>query len=129
MDLINTGIILAYIMIGFGAIIAIGFGLKKMIESSNSALKSGYALAGLTVVLIFSYMLASDSVLTSYEEYEITASTSKRVGIGLYSFYIHSILHVFMDYNAFGYGLWWITMDCTALFMVVNGLSCILNAL
>ena len=91
MDLINTGIILAYIMIGFGAIIAIGFGLKKMIDSRNSALKAGYALVGLTVVLIFAYMLASDSVLTSYEEYEITASTSKRVGMGLYSFYILAI--------------------------------------
>ena len=91
MDLINIGIILAYVMIGFGAIIAIGFGIKKMIESNNSLVKTGSAFVGLIVVLIFAYVLASDIVLDSYEEYEITASTSKRVGIGLYSFYILAI--------------------------------------
>ncbi len=91
MDLINTGIILAYILIGFGAITAIGFGIKKMIESNNSLVKAGSAFAGLIVVLIFAYILASDNVLSSYEEYEITASTSKRVGVGLYSFYILGI--------------------------------------
>ncbi len=91
MDLINIGIILAYIMIGFGAIIAVGFGIKKMIASNNSLVKAGSAFGGLIAILIVAYILASDSVLTSYEEYEITASASKRVGVGLYSFYILAI--------------------------------------
>jgi len=91
MDLINTGIILAYLMVGFGAIAAIGFGIKKMIQSNNNLVKAGAALAGLMIVLICAYTFASDSVLTSYEEYDITASISKRVGVGLYSFYILAI--------------------------------------
>ena len=35
--------------------------------------------------------MASDEVLGSYEKYEITASTAKKVGMGLTTFYILGI--------------------------------------
>ena len=38
--------------------------------------------------VIFSYLIASNEVLESFEKYEITASTSKQVGMGLIAFYI-----------------------------------------
>jgi hypothetical protein len=43
------------------------------------------------VILIFSYLIASDEVLGSYEKYEITASTAKKVGMGLTTFYVLAI--------------------------------------
>ena len=86
--LINIGIILTYLMVGFAALIAIGFGVKKIITNSENAKKTLYTIGGLFVVLIFSYLIASDEVLGSYEKYGITASTVKRVGMGLNTFYL-----------------------------------------
>ena len=90
-NLINIGIILTYIMIVFAALAAVGFGMKKMIQKTNNAKKTLYTIGGLIIVLIFSYFIASDEVLGSYEKYEITASTDKIVGMGLTTFYLLAI--------------------------------------
>ena len=89
--LIDLGIILTYLMIGIGALIAIGFGIKKMIQKTNNTKKTLYTIGGLIIVLIFSYFIASDEILGSYEKYEITASTAKKVGMGLTTFYVLAI--------------------------------------
>ena len=86
-SLINIGIILTYLMVGFAALAAIGFGIKQMMQKTNNAKKTLYTIGGLVVVLIFSYLIASDEVLNSYEKYETTASSSKKVGMGLITFY------------------------------------------
>ena len=86
--LINIGIILTYLMVACAAIIAIGFGIKKMIANTENAKKTLYTIGGLIIVLLFSYIFASDEVLGSYEKYNITASIAKNVGMGLTSFYI-----------------------------------------
>ncbi|MBG65274.1 MAG: hypothetical protein CMP73_01270 [Flavobacteriales bacterium] len=86
--LINVGIILTYIMIAFGALTAIYFGVKKMIQNQNNTKKTMYTIGGLILVLIVSYLFASDEVLGSYEKYSITPSTAKQVGMGLTAFYI-----------------------------------------
>jgi len=90
-SLINIGIILSYLMVGFAALAAIGFGIKKMMQKTNNAKKTLYTIGGLVAVLIFSYLIASDEVLGSYEKYEITASTAKKVGMGLTTFYVLAI--------------------------------------
>ena len=90
-SLINTGIILTYLMIGFAAFTAIGFGVKQMMLKNNNAKKTLYTIGGLFGMLILSYLISSDEILGSYEKYEITASTAKWVGIGLSSFYILGI--------------------------------------
>jgi len=90
-SLINIGIILTYLMVAFAALTAIGFGIKKMMLKTNNAKKTLYTIGGLIAVLIFSYLIASDEVLGSYDKYEITASTAKKVGMGLTSFYILAI--------------------------------------
>ena len=86
-SLINIGIILTYLMVGFAALTAIGFGIKKMMANTENAKKTLYTIIGLVVVLLFSYLIASNEVLGSFEKYEITASTSKKVGMGLIAFY------------------------------------------
>ena len=86
-SLINIGIILTYVMVAFAALTAIGFGVKKMIQNTNNAKKTLYTVGGLVVAFIIAYVLASDEVLNSYDKYEITASSSKQVGMGLITFY------------------------------------------
>ena len=86
-SLINIGLILTYAMIAFAALTAIGFGVKKMIQNTKNAEKTLYTAGGLVVSFIIAYLLASDEVLNSYDKYEITASLSKQVGMGLISFY------------------------------------------
>lgn len=85
--LINIGIILTYLMVAIAALTAIGFGVKKMITNTENAKKTLYTIGSLLVILLFSYLIASNEVLTSFEKYEITASTSKNVGMGLITFY------------------------------------------
>ena len=87
-SLINIGIILTYLMVGFAALTAIGFGVKKMIANTENTKKALYTIGGLIIVLLFSYLIASDEVLKSYEKYEITSSSSKQVGMGLIMFYL-----------------------------------------
>ena len=90
-SLINIGIILTYLMVGSAALIAIGFGVKKMIANTDNAKKTLYTIGGLIAVLLFSYVIASDEILRSYEKYEITASTAKKVGMGLNTFYLLAV--------------------------------------
>jgi uncharacterized membrane protein YuzA (DUF378 family) len=93
-SLINIGIIVTYIMIGFAALSTILFGVKKMLSNTKNAKKTLYVILGLIVVCIVSYLIASDEVLNSYEKYKISASQSKNVGMGLMMFYILSALAV-----------------------------------
>ena len=93
-SLINIGIIITHIMIGFAALSAISFGVKKMLSNTKNAKKTLYTILGLIVVCILSYLIASDEILNSYEKYKISASESKNVGMGLIMFYILSALAV-----------------------------------
>jgi len=90
-SLINIGIILTYLMVTFAALAAIGFGIKKMMQKTNNAKKTLYSIGGLLVIMLISYLMSSDEVLGSYEKYEITATTVKRVGMGLTTFYLLAI--------------------------------------
>ena len=86
-NLVNIGIILSYIMIGFATLTTIGFGVQKMIQNTNNAKKTMYTIGGLVITFIIAYLLASDEVLNTYEKYGTTASSSKQVGMGLITFY------------------------------------------
>jgi NADH:ubiquinone oxidoreductase subunit 6 (subunit J) len=90
-SLINIGIILTYLMVALAALTAVGFGVKKMMQKTNNAKKTLYSIGGLLVIILISYLMSSDEVLGSYEKYEITAATAKRVGMGLTTFYLLAI--------------------------------------
>ena len=99
-SVINIGLILTYLMVGFAALTAIGFGIKKMMLKPNNAKKTLYTIGGLVAVLVFSYLIASDEVLgfITVEEYsspknknEIIVSSAKQVGMGLNTFYLLAI--------------------------------------
>ena len=86
-SLINIGIIITYAMVSLAALATVGFGIKKMIQNTNNAKKTLYTVGGLVIAFIIAYVLASNEILNSYEKYEITASSSKQVGMGLITFY------------------------------------------
>ena len=81
-------------MILIGAVIAIGFAIKKIIENIENAKKTLYAIGGLFLVAIVSYFMASDELLKTYENYNITSATSKKVGMGLNTFYILTFIAI-----------------------------------
>ena len=93
-NIINIGIILTYVMIGFAALAALSFGIKKILSNTKNAKKTLYTILGLVVVCIASYVFASDEVLQSYEKYKISSADSKNVGMGLIMFYTLAALAV-----------------------------------
>ena len=87
-NLINMGIIITYVMIGFATATTLIFGVKKMLANTKNAKKTLYTILALVLVCLVSYLTASDEVLQSYEKYKISTSQSKNVGMGLLMFYI-----------------------------------------
>ena len=81
-------------MIGFAALTAVSFGVKKILSNTKNAKKTLYTILGLVVVCVASYVFASDEVLQSYEKYKISATESENVGMGLIMFYTLAALAV-----------------------------------
>ena len=86
---------LTVLMLAVATLVIVSFSVKNMITNSKSAKKTLLTGGGLIAVLLLSYFgLASDEVLVSYQKYNISAATSNMVGMGLWSFYILSIIAV-----------------------------------
>ena len=79
-SLINIGIILTYLMVAFAAIAAIGFGIKQMMQKTNNAKKTLYTIGGLVVVILLSYLMASDEGVDMVEK-SIVAYGSVQMGL------------------------------------------------
>ena len=97
---IGAGLIFSYIMVGFSALAALGFGINKMMQKTNNPKKTLYSIGGLLAIIFLSYLMASDEVLgfIIVDEYsvpevknEIIASSAKNVGMGLITCYILAI--------------------------------------
>ena len=82
-------------MLAVATLVILVFSVKHMITNSKAAKKTLITLGGLSLVLFLSYfILASDEVLSSYQKYDISGTTSNMVGMGLWSFYILSTIAV-----------------------------------
>ena len=85
-SLINIGIILSYLMVGFAGLIAIGFGVKKMIANTENAKKTIYTIGGLISIFLVAYVLSS---LLDYDPANWKMDlTDKKVGVSLYALYL-----------------------------------------
>lgn len=84
---------LTLIMLAIATLVIVSFSVKNMVTNTKSAKKTLLTGGGLIAVLLLSYFgLATDEVSVSYQKYNISASTSNMVGMGLWSFYILSII-------------------------------------
>ena len=84
----NYGIILTYILLATAAIAAIAFPIMHLVANPKKAKQAGIGLAGLLVVYILAFLLASDEVTEHYSKFNVTDTQSKQVGTGLIVFYI-----------------------------------------
>jgi len=79
-----------YALFGITAVIAVGFPVVYMILNTKTAKNTLIGLAFLAVVVLVSYLLASDKVMTivGYTGTDNNPETLKQVGTGLYTTYI-----------------------------------------
>lgn len=82
----NAFIVLSYILLGLAALAAVGGAIMGAVQHPKKIKGSLIGIGVLALVVVVSYLLASDEVLESYGD--ITATTSRLSGAGLYAFYI-----------------------------------------
>lgn len=91
---INTNITWSYILLGVGAVVAIGFALLHTFTDKEAAKKGLMALVFAGVILGISYVLASDAIPQFYGVDKFVAdgtlnnSVSKWVGTTLFATYV-----------------------------------------
>jgi hypothetical protein len=91
--LINAGLILTYIMIGVAALAAILYPLMFLVKNPSKGKTALMGVGGLLLICLISYLLASGEIMTfpGSEKFGMTEASTKRVGMGLITFYILSI--------------------------------------
>lgn len=87
---LDTVINLFLIMIGICALVAIGFGAKALFSDFKNNKKALYGIAGVIVLALLGYLLASDFVKPEWltKDTPITDVVSKRSGAGLITSYL-----------------------------------------
>lgn len=81
----NYGIIICYILFAVATLAAVVFPIIQLIQNPKNAKGALVGVGVLVVVVGISYALAGDN---NPSNMEITASTAKNVGTGLYAFYL-----------------------------------------
>lgn len=91
--LINAGLILTYIMIGVAALAAIVYPLMFLAKNPSKGKNALMGVGGLVLVCIISYIFASGDIMNfpGSEKFGMTEASTKRVGMGLITFYILSV--------------------------------------
>lgn len=79
---INGGLYISYVAFGLCAVVAVIFSLIGVLSGGKKTLMG---IGGFAVLCLLAYLLASDSVEAGWD---ITADTSKWIGMGLSLFYI-----------------------------------------
>lgn len=90
--LVNAGLILTYIMIGVAALVALVYPILFLAKNPSKGKIALIGIGSLVLVCIISYVFASGEILTfpGSEKFGMTEASTKRVGMGLITFYILS---------------------------------------
>lgn len=88
----GTFIGLSYVLLVIAVIAALAGTVMTAISNPKKLIGSAIGIGAMIVIFVISYVLASDEVVKSYGD--ITATTSKMVGAGLFTFYILLVLAV-----------------------------------
>jgi hypothetical protein len=87
--LVDTGLYITYVLIGICVIGILGFSLVNVVKNPGGAKSGLFGLVGLIVVFGLTYVLSDGSdAATEFADMGITETTSKRVGMGLGTFYV-----------------------------------------
>ncbi len=94
---VNIFIIWSYILFGIAAVSAIAFPLISLILNPKKAVRSLISVGVIGVLALISYLIASDSIphFLGAQKFDISATTSRLVGTGLWAMYILGIIAVF----------------------------------
>ncbi len=93
-NLITLSIYWAEILVGIGAIVALGYAAKSMASDKKQALKSLLIFAGFALVVVISYLLSTSEIPTFFgvekfvNDGSLTPSISRWIGTGLILTYI-----------------------------------------
>lgn len=99
---INIMFLLTWVLLIAAAVLAIFFGLKKMMTTSGGLKKALFALGALVVLFIIGYALSSgdeaEAVVNAFEGKDIqpTASTVKTIGMLLNVFFAMTVVAVLL---------------------------------
>ncbi len=93
---VNIFIIWSYILFGIAAVSAIAFPLISLILNPKKAVRSLISVGVIGVLALISYLIASDSIphFLGAQKFDISATTSRLVGTGLWAMYILGIIAV-----------------------------------
>lgn len=87
--MVDTGLYITYVLIGICVVGILGFSVMNIAKNPAGAKSGLFGLVGLIVVFGLTYVLSDGSDATTvFAEDGITEATSKRVGMGLGSFYV-----------------------------------------
>jgi len=86
--LINAGLWITYLMIIGGALTAIIFPIMFLVKNPDKATNILKYIGILVGIILISYLLASGNNWQEFEKFGMTEASTKRVGMGLYTFYI-----------------------------------------
>ncbi len=87
--MVDTGLYLTYVLVGICVAGILGFSVANILKNPAAAKSALIGIAGLVVVFVLSYALSDGSdATTMFADEGITETTSKRVGMGLGTFYV-----------------------------------------
>ena len=91
--LINAGLILTYVMIAVAASAALIYPIMFLAKNPSKGKTALMGIGSLVLICIISYVFASGDILSfpGSEKFGMTESSTKRVGMGLITFYILSV--------------------------------------
>ncbi len=87
--MVDTGIYLTYVLIGICIVGILGFSVANIAKNPGGAKSALIGIGALALVFIITYVMSDGSDATTvYADEGITETTSKRVGMGLGTFYV-----------------------------------------
>lgn len=87
--MVDTGLYLTYVLVGICVVGILGFSVANILKNPSAAKSALIGIAGLVVVFVLSYALSDGTdATTMFADEGISETTSKRVGMGLGTFYV-----------------------------------------
>jgi len=89
---VDAGLYSSYVLMAIAVGAAIVLPVLSTLQSPGEIKKALYAIGGMVVLFVVSYLLAGSEVSTDQAAKGITENTSKLVGAGLIMFYLISLV-------------------------------------